>query len=230
MRIFALVQGEFGRRKVENIRKYAPSSWSVEMHELPRNLPLVIDDTEQFFPKKSRADLFLALGESPAAAQLIPEIARLLEVKAVIAPVDNHEWLPEGMRTQVKRELEFDGIEVIFPTPFCVLAGSRNKYIAEFARHFGKPEIEIKLEGGQIKEVIVTRDAPCGNTRYVAQRMQGLSVKSASIIAQQYHHQYPCLASSIKERHRHDNLMNRAGRLLEAAIKKKVEVKSRAQQ
>ncbi len=222
MRILALVQGNFGKRKAENIRKHMPREWSVEVHELPRSLPLVIDDIEQFFPGQTGADLLLALGESPAAAQLIPEIAKLIGAKAVIACVDNHDWLPEGMMTQVKKELASSGIDIVFPTPFCVLAGSKNRYIAEFAKHFGKPELKIKVEGDKIKSVEVLRDAPCGNTRYVARRLVGVSVRDALIVAQQYHHQYPCLASPIKERRRHDNLMNRAGRLLEAAVRKEV--------
>lgn len=179
MRILAIVQGEFGKRKVENIKKFMPAGWSMEMRELPRRLPLVIDDAEQFLPKQiTDADLLLALGESPAAAQLIPELAKFVRAKAVIAPVDDHDWLPEGMKTQLKM------------------------YVAEFARYFGKPELKIKVEEGKIKEVTVLRDTP--------------------VVAQQYHHQYPCLASSIKERHVHDNLMNRAGRLLEVAIKKEL--------
>jgi hypothetical protein len=51
MRILAAVQGNWGKRKVENIRKNGPTTWSIEVFEPPLALPLIIDDPDEFLPK-----------------------------------------------------------------------------------------------------------------------------------------------------------------------------------
>jgi thymidylate synthase len=221
MRILAIVQGGFGRRKVTNLRVYAPGDWEVEVCALPPSLPLVLDDPGEYLPDKlSRADLVLALGESPSAMQLVPEVVRKTGAEAVIVPVDNRDWLPPGLMSQLKEELESMGVCVAFPAPFCALKGGKDERIRAFSKYFGKPELKIEVGNGVIRDVEVVRDAPCGNTRYVADKLIGVRVDKASMLAQQYHHQFPCLASSIKDKYAHDNMMNRAGRILEKEIKK----------
>ncbi len=221
MRILAIVQGEFGNRKVRNLRKHAPSEWRVEALKLPPALPLILDDLDEFLPDHlPDVDLVLALGESPSAMELVPEVVRRSGAKAAIIPVDDSEWLPPGLKAQIKRELESLGVAFVFPTPFCALAGGRDPRIKGFSEYFGKPELRVEVEDGFVREVKVLRDAPCGNTRYVAEKLRGARVEKASMLAQQYHHQYPCLASSIKDRYAHDNMMNRAGRILEKEIKR----------
>jgi hypothetical protein len=72
MRIFAVIQGHYGQRIVENIRAHGPRGWTVECWRAPE-LPAMIDDPESYLPLHvPPADLILALGESPAVAQLIP--------------------------------------------------------------------------------------------------------------------------------------------------------------
>lgn len=221
MRILAIIQGEFGHRKVRNLRAHAPQGWRVEAFELPAGLPLLLDDLEEYLPVNlPRADLVLALGESPSAMQLVAEVARKSGAKAVIVPIDDREWLPPGLEMQLKRELDSLGVASAFPSPFCALRGGRDERINTFSRYFGRPELEVEVEGGVVQEVEVLCDAPCGNTRYVAERLRGARVGQATMLAQQYHHQYPCLASSIKDKHAHDNIMNRAGRILEKEIKR----------
>lgn len=221
MRILAIVQGEFGHRKVRNLRKHAPLDWRVDTLELPPVLPLILDDPDEHLPSNlPGADLVLALGESSSAMQLVPEVMKKCGAKSAIVPIDDSEWLPPGLKTQIKEELESLGVAVVFPAPFCALTGGKDPVIKAFSDYFGKPELKIEVEDGVIKDVKVLRDAPCGNTRYVAEKLRGVCIEKASMLAQQYHHQYPCLASSIKDKHAHDNMMNRAGRILEKEIKR----------
>ena len=221
MRVLAIVQGEFGHRKVRNIRAHAPKGWRIEAWELPHSLPPLLDDLEEYLPgNSSKAELVLALGESPSAMQLVPEVARKARAKAVIVPIDDREWLPSGLELQLNREFKALGIASAFPTPFCTLMGGKDERINAFSKYFGMPELKVEVEDGVIKEVKVLCDAPCGNTRYVAGRLIGTRVEEATMLVQQYHHQYPCLASSIKDKHAHDNIMNRAGRILEKEIKR----------
>jgi hypothetical protein len=221
MRILAIIQGEFGHRKVRNLRAHAPSGWRVEACELPHSLPLLLDDLEEYLPVNlPRADLVLALGESPSAMQLVPEVVKKSSAKAVIVPIDDRAWLSPGLEMQLKKEFDSLGVASAFPTPFCALRGGKDERINTFSRYFGRPELEVEIEDGGIHEVKVLCDAPCGNTRYVAERLRGARVGQATMLAQQYHHQYPCLASAIKDKYAHDNIMNRAGRILEKEIKK----------
>lgn len=221
MRVLAIIQGEFGSRKVRNIREHAPGDWGVEALVLQESLPLVLDDPEEYLPAvMEEAELVLALGESPSAMQLVPEVVRKAGAKAVIVPIDDRAWLPPGLERQLKKELAALGVGHAFPAPFCALRGSRNEVIKNFARYFGTPRLETQAEDGVIRKVKVVRDAPCGNTRYAAEKLVGRRVEAAPMLAQQYHHQYPCLASSIKDKNAHDNMMNRAGRILEKEIRR----------
>ena len=94
-RILALVHGEYGKRKVKNLREHGPTHWIVNEIELPADLPTVIDDPAEFLSKDvPGADLLLALQENADAAQLIVDYAKLSIARAVLAPVDNSDWLP----------------------------------------------------------------------------------------------------------------------------------------
>ncbi len=221
MRVLAIVQGGFGLRKVANLREHAPKDWEIEVCSLPPILPQVLDNPNDYLPERLlRCDLLLALGESSSSMQLVPEAARKSGARAVIVPVDNREWLPPGLESQLKKELKSMGVPVAFPAPFCALKGGRDETIKAFSKHFGRPKLKVDAEDGVIRDIRVICDAPCGNTRYVAEKLTGVRVDKAPMLAQQHHHQYPCLASSIKDKYAHDNMMNRAGRILEKEIKK----------
>ncbi|MDO8490722.1 MAG: DUF166 family protein [Dehalococcoidia bacterium] len=213
MRILAVVQGKYGERIVENIRALGPKDWTIESFTAPRALPVIIDEPEEFLPKTlPQADLVLAMTENPRSAQLIPAIARLSGAKAVIAPIDNSAWMLTGLRNQIKREMEQAGVTAVFPKTFCTLTektwGYRhaaqpyeNEFIAEFARHFGKPRFKITVNPRtrNIETCEVERGAPCGATHYAAKRLIGVSVEEAAPKAGLFSHQYPCLASMERE-------------------------------
>ena len=90
MRILAAVQGDYGKRIVEHLKVRGPEEWIIETMSLPRALPMVIDEPDEFIPSDvAYAELLLALIESEGAAQLVPALARLCGAKASIVPVDN---------------------------------------------------------------------------------------------------------------------------------------------
>ncbi len=233
MRIFAIVQGRYGQRIVENIRANGPQGWSVECWR-PPSLPMVVDDPEPYLPLNvPSADLILALGESPAVAQLIPDIARRANAKAVIAPIDHLAWLPEGLARQMEERLRRLGIAAVFPRPFCSLTEDgynlrhqrvayANPWISEFARYFGRPVFRIRCEEGVVKEVEVERDAACGCARFVAERLIGVPVGEAVYRAGLYHHHFPCLAGMIVERSLGDTLLHLSGQLMRQAVEVEV--------
>lgn len=213
MRILAIVQGNYGQRMVDNIRRRGPTDWTVEIYKPPRVLPIIVDDPEEFLPGTlPKADLVLALIENPGTAQLVPAIARRSQAKAVLCPIDNSAWVPTGLKNQLQRELAEMGVESAFPKPFCTLTEETVGYrraaepyisetISEFARHFGRPKVNLTVntETGIIEKIEVVRGSTCGATWYAAEKLEGTAVEEAVPKAGLVSHQYPCLASMDRE-------------------------------
>lgn len=221
MRVLIAIQGSYGQRMVDNIRKHAPGDWEVNSITLPANLPAIIDDAAEFLSKElPAADLLVSLGEHPGVAQMIPDMVRKSNAKAVIAPADNRAWLPPGLANQIKRKLESMGVDMVYPVPFCTLAekDGHNPYIREFARHFGRPEVTVEFNGDNIKQVAVLKNAPCGSTFYVADGLVGVWERDAVEKAGLLHHQYPCLATMVMDKEFGDTLMHHAGLMTKLAV------------
>ena len=223
MRVLIAIQGSYGQRIVDNIKKYAPNDWEVNSVTIPANLPAIIDDAAEFLPEDlPAADLMVSLGEHPGVAQMIPDMVQRSGAKAVIAPADNRVWLPPGLANQIKKKLGTKGIDMVYPVPFCTLVekDSQNPYIREFARHFGKPEVTVDFAGENIKSAAVLKSAPCGSTLYVADGLVGIWERDAVEKSGLLHHQYPCLATMVKDQEFDDTLMHRAGLMTKLAVEK----------
>jgi hypothetical protein len=231
MRILAIVSGEYGHRHVTNIRTHGPSDWVIEVWQAPGILPPIVDYPEDYVPDTlPPADLILSFAEHRGVAELLPDVARVTGARAVIAAVDNEAWLPRGLARQLRGWLEDIHVACVTPKPLCALTEteyrvgrSRNQrieyddpLIAEFARHFGKPELRISVdpETRCITSVNVERDAVCGCARYVAERLVGVSADDAEQEAGLLHHHYPCLASMGIDADYGDTLMHISGNLL----------------
>lgn len=207
LRLFVLYQGHYGQRILDNVRRYAPKSWKVEAWRPPSALPQVVDDPSEFLPLHlPTVDLILSLGESPSAAQLLPGVVERTGAQNVIAPIDNTDWLPDGLARQLSAQLTMRDIVTVFPKPFCSLTEDSynvreqavsfdSPWIAEFARHFGRPAFRIECTNGAIAKVKVKRDTACGCGRDVARQLVGLDVNDAVIQAGLFQHHYPCLAT-----------------------------------
>jgi hypothetical protein len=224
MRILIAIQGYYGERMVENIKRHSPANWEVNHITLPAGLPAIVDDAGEFLPRElPAADLLISLGEHPGVAQMIPDMVKRSGATAVIAPADNRAWLPAGLARQVRKKLESMGVDMVYPVPFCTLTenDSRNPYIREFARHFGKPDVDIEFyqdDKHRAGKVTVKREAPCGSTRFVADRLVGVWFREATEQAGLLHHQFPCLATMVIDREFEDTLMHRAGNMLKQTV------------
>jgi hypothetical protein len=229
--ILAVTQGQWGERIAENITANAPSDWSVQSWAVPRVIPPIVDDPEDFLPESlPQAELVIALGDVAGLAQLIPDVVRMVGAKAVIAPIDRNESLPPGLAKQLEGWLENMGIAAVFPKPFCSLTETsynrtplvlhyENELISRFATHFGKPEIKADVEEGHISNTEVIRDAACGCARHVSENLIGTPVEKALEEAGMLHHHYPCLASMNKDPDYFDTLMHVSGNLLVDGLK-----------
>jgi hypothetical protein len=236
MRILAIITGEYGQRHVDNIRAHGPEEWRVEVWRAPAVLPPIVDYPEDYLPESlPPADLILAFGEHRGVAELIPEAAKMVGARAVIAPVDREEWLPRGLARQLRGWLADIGVACVTPKPLCSLTEThynvrrhRIEYddplIAEFARYFGRPEFRITVDpdARTITQVEVTRDAFCGCARFVAQGLLDISADEAEEKAGLLHHHYPCLAGMGKDPDFNDTLMHVSGTILKERVGEQV--------
>lgn len=232
LRILAITQALWGERIAETVRRLSPPHWSVAIHALPRVIPAVVDDPDDFLPAQlPQADLLLALGETPGAASLIPDVARLCGASAVIAPIDRNESLPAGLVRQVRAWLGDQGVAVVFPKPLCsltettvnggpILERYENPWISAFAARFGAPRFTLTVDVDRvIRGVEVERDSACGCARHVADGLIGCPAADAEQRAGLLHHHFPCLASMNQDTDYHDTLMHISGHILRGAVK-----------
>jgi hypothetical protein len=234
LRLFALYQGHYGQRILDNIRRFAPKSWKIEAWHTPTALPQVVDDPSEFLPLHLPIiDLVLSLGESPSVAQLLPDIAKSTGAQAVIAPVDNADWLPDGLARQLSNQLTMMDVVAVFPKPFCSLAEDGYNvrehevsfdsiWIAEFAHHFGQPVFEIECSNGKIVRASVKRDTACGCARDVARQLVGVDVQDAVLQAGLFQHHYPCLATMRVDVTLNEPLIQISGNFMRRAVEEEL--------
>jgi len=232
MHILAIITGEYGQRHVDNMRAHQPPGWEVEVWRAPSFYPPIIDYPEDHVPESlPAADLILSFAEHRGVAELLPEVVRRTGAHSVVVPVDREEWLPRGLARQLRRWLAEMDVECVTPKPLCTLTEThynvkrhRIEYddplIAEFARHFGRPEFRVAVnpETRDIVEIDVTRDAVCGCARHVAQELLGVPVDDAEHLAGLLHHHYPCLASMGKDTDFDDTIMHVSGNIMKKQI------------
>jgi hypothetical protein len=233
MNVLILLHGLYGQRIVDNLKARGPADWEVDTFELPRILPPIVDEPEEFLPPSlPQADLVLHLAETQQAAQLLGEIVRQTGAGAVIAPVD-FPILPQGLRRQLRDELAHLGASIVFPEPFCSLdeaqieaesdpSSPAYEILTAFTTCFGRPRLRVELypDGNRIEEVVVERGAPCGSSQYAAERLAGMAVDEAVPQGGLFCHHYPCLAS-MQPRMGEDGvetLMTLSGDILNAAL------------
>jgi hypothetical protein len=237
LRILAIVTGEYGKRHVANILRHGPATWSVSDWRAPSLLPPVIDEPDEFVPDTlPPADLILSFAETAAVALLIPTVVRITRARSVIAGVDNEAWLPRGLARQLRDWLREMDVACVTPKPLCSLTethygvrrGEREPYqdalISEFAGRFGKPELLLSIDPSTrtITDVEVQRDSVCGNARYVAEGLVGVSADAAEQEAGLLHHHYPCLASMDVDADFGDTLMHVSGNLVRDIVAEQI--------
>jgi thymidylate synthase len=220
MKILFSVQGRYGERVAENVRRNGPKEWEVAVLRLPARLPAVIDDPGEFLPPSlTPADLLVSLHESAGAADLIPDIAKGCGAKAVLAAVDDRNACPAGLENQVRKRLSAMGIAHAFPRPLCGFDGGPDRRLEEFAAKFGRPKFRIERDGDRVGTVEVLRDAPCGSAKFVASILPEVRLSEVSDTGALRHHHHPCLASMEIDPDLQDTIMHLSGYIVRAAIK-----------
>ncbi|MCS7247939.1 MAG: DUF166 domain-containing protein [Anaerolineales bacterium] len=233
MRLLVIYTGEYGQRHLKNLLARAPAHWEVNSWRAVSHFPPVIDDPEDFLPSEvPPSDLILSFAEVKGVAELLPDLARRSGAKAVLAPIDNEDWLPRGLARQLRNWLEDLGVACATPKPLCSLTERdywisrrqrlpyRSPEIAEFARYFGRPSFTFTVDPQTrlVLAVAVNRDAVCGCAHFVAQGLVGVAVEEAQEKAGLLHHHYPCLASMGVDSDFSDTLMHVSGNILKDEV------------
>lgn len=246
MQLLIMIQGHYGQRIADNIKSKMPEQWDTDVWTVPIITEIIVDDPNQYIPPElPNADLILHLCESAQAAQLLPAVAERVEAKGIIASIDSTAWIPLGLRNQLKRELGKKGVVIVFPEPLCSIDEynvgfyEKNKQpysseiISEFARHFGKPKLELQFDDkNSIKAAKILRGAPCGSSEYTARRLIGLEADKAVPKAGLMCLHYPCLASMQFEKTDNgvDTIMHTSGRVFNEAMEKVLSQKERGKE
>ena len=96
-KIVVFQQNGSGEKKIEGIRQYGNSGFTIEIVSIDETLPGVIDDARKYIPKDLRADLVLDFFKHPDLSQDLAEVCRdknipvvasgkKLRVKGVLTP------------------------------------------------------------------------------------------------------------------------------------------------
>lgn len=236
MQLLILIQGNYGQRIADHIDASKPEGWRVKTWFVPPIAESIVDDPHSYLPEDlPQADLILHLAETAQAAQLLPAVVEKSGARGVIASIDSSAWIPLGLRNQLRRELGKKEVVIVYPEPLCSIDEQtvgfyeQNKQpytsaiISEFARHFGKPEVDLTLdENGRISAAKILRGSPCGSSHYTAGRIIGLEAKNAVPKAGLMCLHYPCLASMQFEQTDNgvDTIMHTSGRVFNEAMEK----------
>lgn len=233
MKVLVIYESIYGERIYKNIRAKAPEDWEVFMWQPPVINEQVVDDPEVYLPEEMpSSDLIMHLAENAQAAQLIPDVVEKTGAQGVIVSIDSSDWVPLGLRNQLRRELNKMGAEVVFPEPLCSLDvdsagfGDVNQpytsaIISRFAEHFGRPKLRVALDGeGLIEEVEVLRGSPCGSTEYTVKRIKNRPAEGIIPKAGLMCLHYPCLASMKLEQRDGgiDTIMHTAGKVFNESM------------
>ena len=195
-----------------------------------------------------QADMLLVLTESAGMTDLAPDLARLCQTSAVLVPVDRRTWAPPGLARQVRQRLEGMGVACALPMPFCSLTPAEGQHptIRQFAQRYGRPEVRCEVDDGstdlrgssdvpirpdvpirthpRIVACQVVREAPCGNTRYMATRLAGTPVSQAVEQAGLLHHYYPCWGGMDADPvHNTHSLLHIAATMSQKAVERALE-------
>lgn len=223
----------------ENLKNFSGDIYFYE--QIGKNAPDLIENPEQFLPKKiPEVDFLLVIGIHQDLLAELPYYLKEKEIKAVIIPIEDPKWVPPGLQVQVLEDFEKFGIQAAFPKPFCALSNRLNEYnkvgfnitkershIRDFIEYFkiGEPIVAFLLskDGKAIEDTCVIQSAPCGSTYYIVQQLKAKYIENGEVSLNERiskaHHSYPCNASMDQDSILRDSILHVGGYLIRNAIR-----------
>ncbi len=199
----------------------------------PAELPAFIDNPEDYMPRKlPKADICLASGLHKDLLLELPQHIKNAGIKALIAPIEDWQEVPLGIKNQLEEKCRELRLECVFPKPFCTLEPEKDKpTILRFIEEtkVGRPLLEISTMKIGKDEVIeyasVRRSAPCGSTWYVARKLAGVSTKQDVLYdaIAKAHHSYPCTATMVTDPETKEPILHIGGFTIREEVEKALE-------
>jgi len=199
----------------------------------PSDLPAFIANPAEYMPRKlPKADICLASGLHKDLLLELPQHIKNAGIKALIAPIEDWQEVPMGIRKQLAEKCRELGLECAFPKPFCTLEPEKDKpTIARFIKEtkVGRPLLEISTTKIGNDEVIeyaaVIRSAPCGSTWYIARKLAGVSTKQDVLYdaIAKAHHSYPCTATMVTDPETKEPILHIGGFTIREEVDKALE-------
>lgn len=210
--------GPYQERVCEHLQ--ARPGAQVRAFQLPENLPMIVDDAEEFIPPGiADAQVVIAIALHPNLLAELPHVMGKGAGKALLAPREDPSWIRPGLVGQVTRACARYGIESAFPKPFCSLEPV-TPVIREFCEQYavGTHEFELECEEGRIVAATCPRGSACGLTDWVAEQLVGRPCdQSLPDAVAELLHLRPCLASMALDEDLGDTIMHRSIALIRDA-------------
>ena len=197
----------------------------VEAHELARNLPMIIDEPEDYLPENAgHCDIVVAVNVHQDLLVEMPDYMARNGGKALLAPIEDPGWARPGLVRQVGELCRAKGIECEFPKPFCALHPD-TPVIAQFSEEYGvgKPELFFTQHDGVIVTAECHRGSPCGLVAWATGKLAGTKLGEETLASvHSLHATYPCLATMNMDPALGDTIMHMSVGMLYEAVQEAV--------
>lgn len=189
---------------------------------MPRNMP--------------KADICIASGIHKDLLLELPVHLKAYGTKALIAPIEDFNEVPSGLKRQVEERCIELGLEYAFPKPFCSLKPPEDRpLISRFMLELGigRPVLDITVaERGGVKTIesaVVRRSAPCGSAWYVARKLRGVETRRETLYdaVAKAHHSYPCTATMNVDPELKEPILHVGGYIIREAVEEALKNKGR---
>ena len=160
-KIIVFEQNNSGENKIQAISKYAKDLIELKRYSIDEDLPPLINDSTEYFPKDLDADLVINYLKHPDLSEDLSLICKKKNIPVVAS----------------RKKIKVKG--TLIPPTCCGL--SRHNSLGNYGELFGAPEYEVELEDGKIKALKTVRGAPCGATWDAAKQQIGLDIEEAII-------------------------------------------------
>lgn len=187
IKIIVVTDGPYGDRTFDTICE----DFETVFIELDEPDSMFMDDVEvpeDILTELKSADLIISYILHP---DLVLEMVE--EIHGDVGWIIVAAWRGEGLKNQ----LEAYG-NVSCPDTMCELEENGDPVYDEFVSKYGKPVVEIELEGNKVKDVHVIRSAPCGSTLYVSKEIVGEDINNLPTRAGLKVQLFPCRAPKLR--------------------------------
>lgn len=143
-RVTVFQQDGSGERKIAGVRRYGADIIDLEIVSIDVALPLVIDDSNAYLPRRLETDLVLDyLKHYDLSHDLAQRCAKQRIPIVVTGKKSLNSWS-------------------LIPPTCCGLP--RNDRLGHYGERFGAPEFTVTIDAGLVTDICVVRGAPCGAT------------------------------------------------------------------